>query len=323
MGAGVLSKLKDLAAGALKSVSGQFARAAGAISDLAAGLADRAAAAADLGRILDIIDMVPGVKFDKPVADAEYLNTLLVAVQMGELTLAVHYRQQTEASVVRMHPVTTAEANALSGSDDKFSSKILVNGVGDKPAIQVLMNTEHLAENYRHVSADTLINALAFPIENVKGGFIIAKPFRVIARPIAGWLLNFIFDQGEKLHRRLRGNRGDDQPQLASVPADPAIGVEIVRWVDNDPFPHCRMPTDRQLRQGLALYRKIAGRIVGEPEQRKQLPAVGRHRVPDRHANSRQIRPRNCGDRYRKSLGRGGRRRHHSLPRVRRSTRPA
>ena len=51
------------------------------------------------------------------------------------------------------------------------------------------MNTEHLAENYRHVSADTLINALVFPIENVKGGFIIAKPFRAIARPIAGWLL--------------------------------------------------------------------------------------------------------------------------------------
>ena len=82
------------------------------------------------------------------------------------------------------------------------------------------MNTEHLAENYRHVSADTLINALAFPIENVKGGFIIAKPFRAIARPIAGWLLNIIFDQGEKLHRRFRSNRGEDQPQPPSPSAD-------------------------------------------------------------------------------------------------------
>jgi hypothetical protein len=215
---GVFSKLKDLAAGAVKSVSGQFARAAGAIAELAGGLANRAAAAADLGRILDIIDMVPGVNFDKPAPDADYLNTLLVAVQMGELTLAVHYRQQTEASVVRLHPIAVDEANALTASD-KFSSKILVDGENDKPAIQMLMNTEHLAKNYRHVSADTLINALVLPIENVKGGFIIAKPFRAIARPIAGWLLNTIFDQGEKLHRRFRGDRDEDQPKLPP-PAD-------------------------------------------------------------------------------------------------------
>jgi hypothetical protein len=215
----MLGKLKDLAAGAMESVSGQFARAAGAIADLAASLATRAAAAADLGRILDIIDMVPGVDFDKPVADADYLNTMLVAVQMGELTLAVHFRQQTEASVVRLHPIAAVEANALIASDDKFSSKVLREGESGKPAIQMLMNTEHLAKNYRHVSADTLINALAFPIENVKGGFIIAKPFRALARPIAGWLLGIIFDQGEKLHGRFR-KRGEDQPQLPPPPAD-------------------------------------------------------------------------------------------------------
>jgi hypothetical protein len=219
-GWGVLSKLKNLAAGAMKSVSGGFANASAAIADLAASLASRAAAAADLGRILDIIEMVPGVSFDKPELDAEYLNTLLAAVQMGELTLAVHYRQQTEASVVRLHPIATAEANALTGSADKFSSKILVDGESDKPAIQMLMNTEHLAENYRQVSVDTLVNALAFPIENVKGGFIIAKPFRAIARPIAGWLLNIIFDQGENLHRRFLGKRGEDQPQPPLPPAD-------------------------------------------------------------------------------------------------------
>jgi hypothetical protein len=216
----VLSKLKDLATGAVKGVGGQFAKASRAIADLAASLANRAAAAADLGRILDIIEMVPGVNFDRPEPDAEFLNTLLAAVQMGQLTLAVHYGQQTEASVVRLHPITTAEANALTGSEDKFSSKILVDGESDRPAIQMLINTEHLAANYRHVSADTLINALAFPIENVKGGFIIAKPFRAIARPIAGWLLNILFDQGEKLHRRLRGNRGEDQLQ------PPASGVD-------------------------------------------------------------------------------------------------
>jgi hypothetical protein len=216
----VLGKLKDLAAGAMDGVSGQFARAAGAIGGLAASLANRAAAAADLGRILDIIDMVPGVNFDRPEVDADYLNTLLIAVQMGELTLAVHYRQETEASVVRLRPIAAAEADALIGSDDKFSSKVLVDGESDKPAIQMLMNTEHLAKNYRHVSADSLINALAFPIENVRGGFIIAKPFRAIARPIAGWLLGIVFDQGERLHRRFRPNRGEDQPQLPAPPAD-------------------------------------------------------------------------------------------------------
>jgi hypothetical protein len=84
----------------------------------------------------------------------------------------------------------------------------------------MLMNSEHLANNYRHVTADTLINALAFPIENVKGGFIIARSFRAIARPVAGWLLDIIFDQGEKLHRRLRGDRDDDQLQPASSTED-------------------------------------------------------------------------------------------------------
>jgi hypothetical protein len=202
--------------------------------------------------------MVPGVDFEKPELDADYLNTLLVAVQKGELTLAVHYREQTEASVVRLHPIATAEANALTASDNKFSSKILVDGASDKPAIQMLMNTEHLAKNYRHVSADTLINALAFPVENVKGGFIIAKPFRAIARPIAGWLLNIIFDQGEKLHRRFIGNRGEDRPAkdvrlLSGEDAGEGlfsmfeIGVMIVRWVSDDPQPgivECEL-TDR------------------------------------------------------------------------------
>jgi hypothetical protein len=45
----------------------------------------------------------------------------------------------------------------------------------------MLMNTEYLAENYRRCSAGTLINALAFPIESVKGGFITAAPLRAIA----------------------------------------------------------------------------------------------------------------------------------------------
>ncbi|MFK4386497.1 MULTISPECIES: hypothetical protein [unclassified Bradyrhizobium] len=231
---GVLSKLKNLAADAMKGASGHFSKASRAIADLAASLAGRAAAAADLGRILDIIEMVPGVSFEKPEPNADYLSTLLVAVQMGELTLAVHYRQQTEAGVVRLHPVTTAEANALTGSDDKFSSMILIDGENDKPAIQMLMNTEHLAENYRYVTADTLVNALAFPIENVKGGFIIARPFRSIARPIAGWLLNIIFDQGEKLHRRFRGNRAEGRPQSPSLSAEEAAGAASVSITPED-----------------------------------------------------------------------------------------
>jgi hypothetical protein len=65
-------------------------------------------------------------------------------------------------TLARLHPIATAEANALAGSNNKFSSKILVDGECAEPAIQMLMNTEHLAENYRQVSADTLINALAF-----------------------------------------------------------------------------------------------------------------------------------------------------------------
>ncbi|KYG22544.1 hypothetical protein SE92_21935 [Bradyrhizobium sp. AT1] len=218
----------------MKGASGHFSKASRAIADLAASLADRAAAAADLGRILDIIEMVPGVSFEKPEPNADYLSTLLAAVQMGELTLAVHYRQQTEASVVRLHPITTAQANALTGSDHKFSSMILVDGENDKPAIQMLTNTEQLAENYRYVTADTLVNALAFPIENVKGGFIIARPFRAIARPIAGWLLNIIFDQGEKLHRRFRGNHAEDRPQAPSLSAEEETGAASVSIKQED-----------------------------------------------------------------------------------------
>ncbi|MGJ5179003.1 hypothetical protein ACQR16_13065 [Bradyrhizobium oligotrophicum] len=215
----MFSKLKEIASGAAKSVGGQFAKASSAITDLAASLATRAAAAADLGRILDIIEMVPGVKFERPGIDAGYLDTLLAAVQMGELTLAIHYRKETEASVVRLYPLPAAAANELTGSN-RFFAKVLINGDDDEPAIQMLINSEHLANNYRHVTADTLINALAFPIENVKGGFIIARSFRAIARPIAGWLLGIIFDQGERLHRRLRGDRDDDPPQPPSPQAE-------------------------------------------------------------------------------------------------------
>ncbi|MGJ5011303.1 hypothetical protein ACQR05_26290 [Bradyrhizobium oligotrophicum] len=214
----MFSKLKEIASGAAKSVGGQFAKASGAIADLAASLATRAAAAADLGRMLDIIEMVPGVKFERPEIDTGYLDTLLAAVQMGELTLAIHYRKETEASVVRLHPLPAANANELTGSD-RFFAKVLINGDHDKPAIQMLINSEHLANNYRHVTADTLVNALTFPIENVKGGFIIARSFRAIARPIAGWLLGIIFNQGEKLRRRLRGPRDDGSQQSASATA--------------------------------------------------------------------------------------------------------
>ena len=264
----MLSNLKDLAAGAMKSVSGQFASAAGAIADLAASLANRAAAAADLGRILDIIDMVPGVNFDKPELDADYLNTLLVAVQMGELTLAVHYRQQTEASVVRLHPIAAAEANAQTASDSKFSSKILVDGEGDKPAIQMLVNIEHLAKNYRHVSADTLINALAFPIENVKGGFIIVKPFRAIARPIAGWLLNIIFDQGEN-----------------------CTGVSLAIAAKINPNYLRRLPTrNKPTRDVPYRWRTWAARA---------LSAARWHRLRGHRAQLSRIEARNRRDRYR------------------------
>ena len=44
-----------------------------------------------------------------------------------------------EADLARLHPIATAEANRLTGSDDKFSSKILVDGESDKPAIQMLV----------------------------------------------------------------------------------------------------------------------------------------------------------------------------------------
>lgn len=279
----MLSKLRDLASGAVKGVSGQFAKASRAIADLAASLANRAVAAADLGRILDIIEMVPGVSFHKPEPDADFLNTLLAAVQMGELTLAVHYREQTEAGMVRLHPITTAEANALTGSD-KFSSKILVDGESERPAIQMLINTEHLAANYRYVSADTLINALAFPIENVKGGFIIAKPFRAIARPIAGWLLNIIFDQGEKLHRHLLGNRGKDQLQPPPSPEEEEQAdvpkVSGMSENDDDQARDADRNIANQTRNDGALTRTARDvRLVHLPRHR---PHLARRCAPDR-----------------------------------------
>ena len=99
--------------------------AAAALKALADSMARRAAQAADLGRLLDILNKIPGVDFERREPDAAYLATMMAAFQMGELSLVVTCTgpKSTDIEILRMMPLAAAEADALVGSA-KFSATV-------------------------------------------------------------------------------------------------------------------------------------------------------------------------------------------------------
>ncbi|MBR1198365.1 hypothetical protein JQ634_08920 [Bradyrhizobium sp. AUGA SZCCT0240] len=216
--------LKEGARGAVSAATKGVTEAAAALKALADSMARRAAEAADLGKLLDILDKVPGVDFQRREPDAAYLATMMAAFQMGELSLVVTCTgpKSTDIEILRMMPLAAAEADALVGSP-KFGATVLAEGQEGRPAIQMLMNRENLAQNYHHVSVDALIKGLMKPIENVPFvGGVLAAALGLVARPIARLILDIIFTQAENIIRYARGGNAvlpapTEQPHLPST----------------------------------------------------------------------------------------------------------
>src|SRR5215218_11004024 len=131
--------LKEGARGAVNAATKGVSEAAAALKALAESLTRRAAEAADLGRLLDILNKIPGVDFQRREPDAAHLATVIAAFQMGELSLVVTCTgpRTTDVEILRMLPLAAAEADALVGSA-KFGATVLAEGQQGRPAIQML-----------------------------------------------------------------------------------------------------------------------------------------------------------------------------------------
>jgi hypothetical protein len=172
-----------------------------------------------LGRVLDIIGKVPGIDLKEIQADAEMLNKALAVIQLGEISLIVSYdpENKTDASLERLRSISADAANAITGTQ-KFSSRVLLNNEGDQPSMQMLINTENLRQNYRHVSIDVIIVALAAPIERLPMGGTLAKAIRAAVEPLARVVLGILFDQGEKLAGKVQARLPAKKPDQDKLP---------------------------------------------------------------------------------------------------------
>jgi hypothetical protein len=179
-----------------------------------------------LGRALNIIGKVPGIDLKEIQADAEMLNKLLAVIQLGEISLVVSYdpENKTDANLERLRSISASAANTLTETQ-KFSSVVLLNRDGDQPSMQMLINTENLKQNYRHVSIDVIIAALAAPIERLPVGGKLAKAgVRMAVEPLAKIVLGILFDQGEKLAGVVKARlpvKNAEQIKLPPPPDEP------------------------------------------------------------------------------------------------------
>jgi len=173
-----------------------------------------------LGRVLNLIGKVPGIDLKEIQADAEMFNKALAVIQLGEISLVVSYdpENKTDAGLKRLRSVTADAANAITDTQ-KFSSMVLLNKEGDQPSMQMLINAENLRQNYRHVSVDVIIAALAAPIERLPVGGTLAKAaVRAAVEPLARIVLGILFDQGEKLAGKVQARLPGKKPDQDKLP---------------------------------------------------------------------------------------------------------
>lgn len=225
-----LTKASDAIDTATKSVS----EAASSLKQLGDTLATRVANAADLGRMLDILDKVPGIDFEKREPDAAYLTVVMVAIQTSQLTLVITCsgKDTTDVDILRMRPLAAKDADALMGAAS-FGAMVLAEGEEGRPAIQMLVNKENLTRNYRHVTADALMAGLMMPIENIRViGPVLARPLRSVVRPVAQFILDIIFTQAENLLQYTRAAKPVPSPSESSaLPAPPV--AEPAKQIDD------------------------------------------------------------------------------------------
>lgn len=155
------------------------------------------------------------------------LNELLAVIQLGEISLIVSYdpENKTDAALKRLRSITADAANVITGTQ-KFSSRVLLNREGDQPSMQMLINTENLRQNYRHVSVDVIVAALAAPIERLPMGGVLAKvAVRAAVEPLAKVVLGILFDHGEKLAGKVQARlpKKPDQHKLPPPDEPPSL----------------------------------------------------------------------------------------------------
>lgn len=226
----MFERFKAGARDAFNAASKGVTDAASALKALAESLATRATQAADIGRLLDIFDKIPGVDFPTHELDAAYLDTVIAAFQMRELALIVTCTgpKTTDIDIRRIGKFSAQDADALVGAP-KFSATVLTEGQEGRPSIQMLINKENLAQNYRHVSVDALVRGLMKPVENVPFvGGVLAAGLALVARPVAQFILGLIFNQAENIVRYTRGAN-------AALPAPTEDTSELPAPVDDKP----------------------------------------------------------------------------------------
>lgn len=221
------NRLSNIAKGAVDGAATAFEATKSAVGTAAWVVGQITAAAANeiigprlLGRALDIIGKVPGIDLKEIQADAEMLNKLLAVIQLGEISLVVSYdpENKTDAGLERLRSITADAANIITDTQ-KFSSRVLLHKEGDQPSMQMLINTENLRQNYRHVSIDVIIAALAAPIERLPVGGTLAKAaIRTAVEPLARVVLGILFDQGEKLAGKVQARLPSKKPDQDKLP---------------------------------------------------------------------------------------------------------
>jgi len=228
------NRLSNLAKGAADGAASAYEATKAAVGTATSVVGQITAAAANgligpqlLGRVLDIIGKVPGIDLKEIQADAEMLNELLAVIQLGEISLIVSYdpENKTDAALKRLRSITADAANVITGTQ-KFSSRVLLNREGDQPSMQMLINTENLRQNYRHVSVDVIVAALAAPIERLPMGGVLAKvAVRAAVEPLAKVVLGILFDHGEKLAGKVQARlpKKPDQHKLPPPDEPPSL----------------------------------------------------------------------------------------------------
>lgn len=158
------------------------------------------AGAADLRRLLNVLDKAPGIEDKK--ADAAFLSRLIAVIQMDRLSFCITYDDQnrTEIDILRIDHITDAQAYQMLGKDI-FGSAVISQGSGKKkPDITLMLNKDNFRQNRDKVTADAMIEPLLFPIKKVPVvGGVIATIVRWPVHKISGFIITTLDNTAESL----------------------------------------------------------------------------------------------------------------------------
>lgn len=228
----VATGVGNAASDAFNAVAGGVNAAADAVSELAALVANGIIGPSGLGRVLWLIEKIPGLELDRPQVDPAYLNNLLAVIHFGEISVVLSYSKASGTDANFAHFKTSAKnANAITGTE-KFASAVLLHSEPGRPSMQLLLNKENFAKNYRYISTDAIIGPLGKSIERFPAlGPVAKRVINLALRPVVAIILDLVFTQAEKLAGIVTGRTPetralpDTEPQ-AELPA-PEIQLDL------------------------------------------------------------------------------------------------